>query len=51
MMFFFFLFLRTGLDGLYNVSYLWYNVFAVFIVIIVGLIVSFATGESPPKIF
>lgn len=39
----------TGLDGLYNVSYLWYNVFAVFIVIIVGMIVSLATGCQDPK--
>lgn len=39
----------TGLDGLYSLSYLWYNVIAVLIVIIVGLIVSFITGFQDPK--
>ncbi|CAI9723615.1 sodium-coupled monocarboxylate transporter 1-like [Octopus vulgaris] len=39
----------TGMEGLYSVSYLWYNVMAFAIVILVGLAVSFATGANNPE--
>ncbi|GAB1602817.1 sodium-coupled monocarboxylate transporter 2-like [Argonauta hians] len=39
----------SGLQGLYSVSYLWYNVMAMTIVVLVGLAVSFATGANKPE--
>ena len=37
---------RSGIDLLYSVSYLWYSSIGAATVIIVGLIVSFITGTS-----
>ncbi|XP_070185520.1 sodium-dependent multivitamin transporter-like [Littorina saxatilis] len=39
----------ASIEDIYELSYLWYSVLAVFVVIVVGLIVSFATGCQDPK--
>lgn len=37
---------QTGLNGFYVISYLWYAFFAVFLVLILGSVVSLATGRT-----
>ncbi|XP_064613869.1 sodium-dependent multivitamin transporter-like [Liolophura sinensis] len=39
----------TGVDKLYTVSYIWYSGISFFTVLVVGLIVSFATGATKPE--
>ena len=38
-------FFSSGLDSFYSLSYLWYSTFGTLITFVVGLLVSFITGE------
>lgn len=40
---------RPGLNSLYSLSYLWYNLTAVLVVFIIGIPTSFLTGSSDPR--
>ncbi|KAH3818977.1 hypothetical protein DPMN_120707 [Dreissena polymorpha] len=38
--------IRSGINRLYTVSYMWYSAIAVLTCVVIGLLVSIVTGES-----
>lgn len=42
------LFFRSGLEAFHAISYTWYGLIAVVVVLIVGMIVSLITGKNKP---